>query len=46
MSPDEIGMTVKENLMENSMDILLNLALKRGGRDNITILRLDIKRKE
>ncbi|WP_242824368.1 PP2C family protein-serine/threonine phosphatase [Lachnoanaerobaculum saburreum] len=46
VSPDEIGRTVKENLMENSMDILLNLALKRGGRDNITILRLDIKRKE
>jgi len=46
VSPDEIGMTVKENLMENSMDILLNMALKRGGRDNITILRLDIKRKE
>ena len=46
VSPDEIGVTVKENLMENSMDILLKLALKRGGRDNITILRLDIKRKE
>ena len=46
VNPDEIGRTVKENLMENSMDILLNLALKRGGRDNITILRLDIKRKE
>jgi hypothetical protein len=46
VSPDEIGMTVKENTMENSMDILLKLALKRGGRDNITILRLDIKRKE
>ena len=46
VNPDEIGMTVRENLMENSMDILLNLALKRGGRDNITILRLDIKRKE
>ena len=46
VSPDEIGMTVNENLMENSMDILLKLALKRGGRDNITILRLDIKRKE
>ena len=46
VNPDEIGRTVKENLMENSMDILLNMALKRGGRDNITILRLDIKRKE
>lgn len=46
VSPDEIGMTVKENTIENSMDILLKLALKRGGRDNITILRLDIKRKE
>ena len=46
VSPDEIGMTVKENTMENSMDILLNMALKRGGHDNITILRLDIKRKE
>ena len=46
VSPDEIGMTVNENTMENSMDILLKLALKRGGRDNITILRLDIKRKE
>ena len=46
VSPDEMGRTVKENLMENSMDILLKLALKRGGRDNITILRLDIKRKE
>ena len=46
VSPDEIGLTVKENSMESSMDILLNLALKRGGRDNITILRLDIRRKE
>jgi|GEM_PF-1268467 len=27
VSPDEIGMTVKENLMENSMDILADLEL-------------------
>ena len=45
VSTEEIGKVLRDNSMENSMEILLNLALERGGRDNITVLRLNIKRK-
>ncbi len=43
VSREEIGERVWGTSMEDSLDILLHLALERGGGDNVTILRLDIK---
>lgn len=46
VSPEEIGEAVYEKPIEESIDILLNLALERGGRDNITVLLLDVECKK
>lgn len=40
VSSYEIGEIVSENSIKDSVNMLLSLALKRGGRDNITILCL------
>ncbi len=43
---DEIGMILKKYKPEQAMDMLLGKALENGGKDNITIIILRLKKKK
>ena len=43
---DEIGMILKKYKPEQALDMLLNKALENGGKDNITIIILKLKKKK
>ena len=45
VSPEEIGAIIHNASCAKSIDYLLSLAMERGGKDNTTIIRLDVKAK-
>lgn len=46
VSPEEIGEAIYNKSASASVDFLLGMAMERGGKDNTTILRLDVTLKE
>ena len=45
VTPEEIGEAISNKSGVSSVDYLLGLAMERGGKDNTTIIRLDVKAK-